>query len=60
MLDYRDALQAFKGTFKTGKIIEGYDREFIATWCYGWLTAKGVPCSQHKLFNRIKDTDQIR
>lgn len=60
MLDYGDALQAFRNTFKTGKIIDGYDRDFIAVFCYGWLTAKGIPCSWSKLQDKIDYTDHIK
>ena len=60
MLGYGDALQAFRNTFKTDQLIEGYPREFIACWCYGWLTAKSVCCSWPNLFDKIQNTDQIK
>lgn len=60
MSDYGDALQAFRNTFKTGNIIDGYSIDTIIMFSYGWLTAKGIPCSLSKLSDKIRYSDQIR
>ena len=57
--DYGDALQAFRNTFKTDYKITNYSVEFIASWCYGWLTAKGVCCCFDNLLDKIKYSDQL-
>lgn len=61
MLTYGDALGAFRTQFGIEKdsIIEGYSLSFIVSFCYGWLTAKGVLCDLGALSERLRYSDHI-
>lgn len=61
MLTYGDALSAFRTQFGIEKdsIIKGFHIMYIIAFCYGWLTAKGVPCDLLVLSDRLHNSDQI-
>jgi hypothetical protein len=61
MFTYGDALGAFRNQFGIEKdgIIKGFHMMYIVAFCYGWLTAKGVPCDLIVLEDRLENSDQI-